>query len=217
MDEQMWSDDPWSEGFWDERYRSRETLWSGNVNPQLVAEADGLAPGRALDAGCGEGADAIWLAERGWHVDAVDVSPVALERGAAFARATGAEVAERINWRHEDLKSWVPEEIAYDLVSAQFFLHMPTELRQVVFRALAAAVAPGGSVLVVGHHPADLPAGHAASTHPELFFTAPDIAALLDPRHWDILVSETRERSATHADGHPATVHDTVLRARRSA
>ena len=215
MDEQTKSEDLWSEAFWDDRYRSRGTIWSGNVNPQLATEATGLAPGRALDAGCGEGADAIWLAERGWHVDAVDVSSVALERCAAFAREAGVDVAQRISWMHRDLTNWVPAEAAYDLVSAQFFLHMPKELRESIFRALAAAVAPGGSVLIVAHHPSDLPPDHPESTRRELFFTAPDLAALLDPIVWEIPVGEVRARSATRADGHPATVHDTVLRAVR--
>ncbi len=98
-----------NERSWDERYRSRSTLWSGNPNAHLVSEASGLAPGAALDVGSGEGADAIWLAERGWRVTAVDFSSVALERGAARAVEVGADVAQRIDWLHEDLTDWVPQ------------------------------------------------------------------------------------------------------------
>ncbi len=201
------------EVFWDERYRSADALWSGNPNPQLVAEAADLDPGAALDAGCGEGADAIWLAERGWRVTAVDVSTVALERGAAQAVERGAAVARRIDWRHEDLTKWVPAEASYDLVSAQF-MHLPKNPRESLFRALAAAVAPGGSLLIVGHHPSDLQTIPRPPL-PELFFTASDVAALLDPHEWDIVVSAARERGATDPAGRTVTIHDAVLRARR--
>ncbi len=203
-----------NEEFWDERYRSRGALWSGNPNPQLVTEAADLAPGTALDVGCGEGADAIWLAERGWRVTAVDVSTVALERGAAQAAERDAAVARRINWLHEDLTAWVPAEASYDLVSAQF-MHLPKKPREALFRALAAAVAPGGSLLIVGHHPSDLQTTIPRPPLPELLFTASDIVALLDPRGWDIVVSAARERGATDPDGRAVTIHDAVLRASR--
>jgi len=203
------------EAFWNERYRSRDALWSGNPNPQLVAEAADLVPGTALDVGCGEGADAIWLAERGWRVTAVDFSVVALERGAAQAAERGAAVARRIDWRHEDLTAWVPAEASYDLVSAQFFLHLPKEPREAIFRVLAASVAPGGSLLIVGHHPSDLQTTIPRPPLPELFFTASDVAALLDTHGWDIAVNAARERGATDPQGRTVTIHDAVLRARR--
>jgi len=101
-------------------------------------------------------------------------------------------------------------------VSAQFFLHLPTRLREAIFRALAAAVAPGGSLLIVGHHPSDL----KIIPRPlplDLFFTVSDIAALLDPHGWDIVVSAARERSADDPAGRPVTIHDAVLRAQRRA
>ena len=84
--------------FWDERYRSKEQVWSGNPNPHLVEQIADIAPGTALDVGCGEGADAIWLAARGWQVTAADVSQVALDRGARFAAEAGSDVAARITW-----------------------------------------------------------------------------------------------------------------------
>ena len=107
-----------SRAFWEDRYSSRSALWSGNPNPHLVSEVSDLSPGTALDAGSGEGADAIWLAERGWQVTAVDFSAVALERGAAQAAARGADISGRIAWLHQDLIEWVPAEASYDLVSA---------------------------------------------------------------------------------------------------
>ena len=91
---------------YDELYRSAPAVWSGRPNRQLVVEAADLRPGTALDAGSGEGGDALWLAERGWRVTAVDFSPVALERGAARAAERG--LADRIEWRHEDLDAHEP-------------------------------------------------------------------------------------------------------------
>src|SRR5205814_628062 len=112
------------EAAWEERYRTQPKIWSGRPNPQLVAEATGLTPGRALDVGCGEGADAVWLAQRGWTVTAVDISTTALERAAAHAADAGSQVAERITWTHADLRDHRPTEGAFDLVSAQF-MHLP--------------------------------------------------------------------------------------------
>ncbi|MGH3274513.1 MAG: class I SAM-dependent methyltransferase [Streptosporangiaceae bacterium] len=196
--------------FWDERYRSADRLWSGQPNAQLVAQAGELAPGQALDAGCGEGADAIWLASHGWTVTAVDVSAVALERGAAHARAHDGEVAERISWRREDLLTWAPEPLACDLVSAQY-MHLPS----LPFAALAAAVRPGGTLLVVGHHPDDVYVNVGRPEGLSSFPSAEELAATLDSGSWDIVVAAAIERPATDLDGGPVTVKDTVLRATR--
>ena len=200
--------------FWDELYRSLSAVWSGDPNPQLVAEISDLTPGTALDAGCGEGADAIWLAERGWHVTAADISPVALERARAFASNVSDDVARRIDWLHADLLNWSPPAESYDLVSAQF-MHPPTAPRETLFRRLAAAVKPHGTLLVVGHHPSDLQTTAKRPPLPELLFTAADVAALLEPNNWDIIVETSRERTTTDPAGRTITIHDAVLRARR--
>jgi len=201
------------EAFWDERYRTGSAIWSGHPNPQLVAEAAVLAPGSALDVGCGEGADAIWLAEHGWRVTAADISAVALERGAARARVVGAEVVQRITWLHADLTEGVPA--SYDLVSAQF-MHLLPEQREPLYRRLAESVAPGGTLLVVGHHPSDLRGSVPRPPVPELFFTASEIAASLPPADWVIVVDEARARPTVDPDGRTTTVCDAVLRARRA-
>jgi SAM-dependent methyltransferase len=198
--------------FWDDRYRSAGRLWSGQPNPQLVAQAAGLAPGQALDAGCGEGADAIWLASRGWTVTAVDVSAVALERAAAHAAAQGDEIAGRIAWRREDLLTWDPGSRRFDLVSAQF-MHLPDADSR--HARLAAAVRPGGTLLIVAHHPDDARVNVGRPGHVHRFPSAAQLAAALDPGDWEILVATAVGRSATDLDGQPVTVQDTVLRARR--
>ncbi|CCW13049.1 class I SAM-dependent methyltransferase [Rhodococcus aetherivorans] len=202
------------EELWDERYRSRPALWSGEPNRHLVGEAAELEPGLALDVGCGEGADAIWLARRGWRVDGVDVSGVALRRAAEHADRAGAEIAGRITWLHENLTAWDPGRGRYDLVSAQY-MHLPPPERDVLFRGLAEAVAPGGTLLIVGHHPTDLQTTVPRPPRPELFFTGADVVALLDPDGWDVVTEAAVARSVTDPDGRAVTVRDTVVRARR--
>ena len=206
--------DPFSQEAWDERYRSRDALWSGNPNPHLVAEAGDLIPGHALDVGAGEGADAIWLASRGWHVIAVDLSTVALERACAHADRAGPDIARRIDWVHDDVTSWDPGTGRYDLVSVQY-MHLPPAPRKAMLEQLATAVAPGGSLLIVGHHPSDLHTTVQRPHTPELLFTGDDIAAELDPGRWTIITNAAPERTATDPDGNAVTVHDTVLRATR--
>jgi thioredoxin reductase/SAM-dependent methyltransferase len=198
---------------WEERYRAKPALWSGRANPQLVAEAADLTPGRALDVGSGEGADAIWLAERGWQVTAVDIATTALERAAAHAAAAGPGIAARITFTHADLRAQPPAEKAYDLVSAQF-MHLPPQPRRAMFAGLAAAVAPGGTLLIVGHHPADLRTTVHRLHFPEMMFTAEEVAASLDAGEWEVR-AETRSRAVTDPDGRDITIRDAVLVARR--
>lgn len=199
---------------WDDRYRSKPKVWSGQPNPQLVAEASGLEPGHALDLGCGEGADAIWLASRGWTVTALDVSAVALERAAAHATETGH--GSRIKWVEQDLATWVPEE-QYELVNAQF-LHSTLLPWQQALHLAAAAVRTGGTLLIVGHHPEGLPTwGNHHSA--EKYFTAEEVAQELgiEAPEWQLDVLDSRRRSATGPDGEPAELTDAVLRATRLA
>jgi SAM-dependent methyltransferase len=202
--------------FWDERYGSAGRLWSGQPNQQLVEQACDLAPGTALDAGCGEGADAIWLASRGWTVTAVDVSAVALERAAAQAAAAGDEIASRVTWQREDLLSWDPGWQRFDLVSAQF-MHLPGAALKSVHGRLAAAVRPGGTLLVVAHHPDDMRANVGRSGPLHLFPSADELAAGLDPARWQVLTATAIGRPAVDLDGRDVMVRDTVLRAARRA
>ncbi|MGN7149503.1 class I SAM-dependent methyltransferase [Arthrobacter sp. SAFR-179] len=210
---------------WDERYSSRARLWSGKPNPQLVREAGGLRPGKALELGCGEGADAIWLAQQGWSVTAVDVSAVALERAhshelAELAResvyASNGDIGSRIAWQQADLTQWKPD-TSYDLVTSQF-LHSQELDWRVPLRTAAAAVKPGGTLLVVGHHPDRLPPwGNDHHNHMEMFYSGDDLVRELglDGPGWQIEVLTSRERPATGPDGQEATIADVVLRATR--
>ncbi|WP_159706179.1 cyclopropane-fatty-acyl-phospholipid synthase family protein [Arthrobacter sp. 18067] len=199
---------------WDGMYRERAKIWSGNPNPQLVAEVTGLTPGKALDLGSGEGGDAIWLAQQGWTVTALDVSAVALERAAAHAAEAGQ--AERITWQQQDLTEWEPEPV-FDLVSAHF-LHSPLLPWRDSVALAAAAVAPGGTLLIVGHHPHGLPSW---SHHHDsgMFFTPEQLAGALrlDREPWFVNVLTDRARTVAGPNGESGSTLDTVLRATKHA
>jgi len=205
------ADERFTAAFWDERYGTADRLWSGAPNTQLVAEAADLEPGTALDAGCGEGSDAHWLAARGWRVTALDVSAVALRRGAAHAPP---DVADRIRWQQADFRTWEPGDEAFDLVSAQF-LHFPSALRRRVYAHLAAAVAPGGTLLIVAHEPSELHTGMGHDHPRDMFVSARQLAADLDPSAWEVLVTDSRPRVGRTDDDREVPISDAVLRARR--
>ena len=210
---------------WDERYRTKARLWSGKPNPQLVREAGGLRPGKALELGCGEGADAIWLAQQGWSVTAVDVSAVALERAhsqelAELAResvnASNGDIRSRITWQQADLTQWQPGD-SYDFVTSQF-LHSQELDWRTPLRTAVSAVKPGGTLLVVGHHPDRLPPwGADHHNHRDMFYTADDLVRELGlgGPEWQIEVRTSRERPVTGPEGQEATIADVVLRATR--
>lgn len=194
--------------FWDDRYRSRDQLFSGNPNGVLVTETAGLPAGRALDVGCGEGADACWLARRGWEVTAADISRVALQRAAASC----ADLADRVAWTRADLAVTPPEAAAFDLVSVQYF-PLPRQPGPAALYGLLAAVAPDGTLLIAGHDLADLPPDREHGTDPADYYQPGEIARVLDGT-WTIVANETRPRTAPAPAGTHHT-HDTVLRARR--
>lgn len=201
-----------AEDWWDARYRESSRVWSGRPNLILAREVPGLKPGTALDLGCGEGADAIWLAQRGWRVTAADVSGVALERAARFAAEAG--VADRIDFQRHDFAESIPAG-TYDLVSAHY-LHAYHGLpRERVLRAAARAVPPGGTLLIVGH------AGWASwqHDHPEdVHFPTPrEVLDSLDlaAGEWEVELCEEFERAQDSPDGTPGTRTDNVLRVRR--
>lgn len=199
--------------FWEQRYAGVDRVWSGRVNATLAAVVSDLIPGRALDLGCGEGGDVIWLAENGWHATGVDLSPTAITRGRATADERG--VASRTTFIAADLASYSTSE-AFDLVTASF-LQSPVELpRERILRAATSFVAPGGRLLIVGHAEAPpwAPPGHAH----DMVFPTPegDLTALgLDATHWRTLVCEVRERAVTAPDGTPARLLDSVVLVQR--
>src|ERR1700756_5119247 len=160
---------------WDARYREKSSLWSGEPNPTLAAEAGELTPGTALEVGAGEGADAIWLARQGWRVTGLDISAVALERAGAHAREAGAPVAERTTWLCAGLLEWEPPRRAYDLVAVHF-LHLTPAKRRRGYGKGADAAAAGGTLRVVAPPPSALRPTAPRPPFPEVFFTGDDLA-----------------------------------------
>ena len=160
---------------WDRRYAAVENLWSARPNRFLVAEVAALEPGRALDLACGEGQNAIWLAERGWRVRGVDYSPVAIGKARARSEREGLDV----DFVEDDLLSYEPEAGAYDLVLL-LYLHLTSDERRNVLARAARALAPHGTLLLLGHDLLNLTEGVGGPSDPDLLYTPDDIVAELD-------------------------------------
>jgi SAM-dependent methyltransferase len=214
--------------YWESRYAEAESIWSGKVNRTLKDVVEPLAPGRALELGCGEGGDALWLASRGWVVTAVDISVTAVERGGRAAASAGI-AADRIRWIAHDLTTWTGEDApAYDLVTASF-LQSPLPLdRAAILRRAASWIVPGGRLVVVSHAApppwsalAHAQAGGHGEAHDhehrhgrDSLFPTPDeeVAALgLPDDRWTVLVSEVRQREATGPSGETAVLDDSLV------
>lgn len=172
---------------------------------ELIAE---LPPGRALDAGCGHGAETMWLAARGWHVTALDFSPSVLAHAQATAASRGEGLTERIDWREGDLARWAPEAEHFDLV-ASFYVHIAGTTEEFVQR-LARGVAPGGALLLVGHRSIDPETGRDTGATGQRQVTVDEVRAALDPSEWQCVVTEERPRVVVGSG------LDTVVLARRT-
>lgn len=200
--------------FWEQFYGDRQRVWSGRVNSRLAEVVCSLPPGRALDLGCGEGADAVWLAERGWQVVAVDISATALGRARAVAEERN--IASRIAFERHDLSESFPDG-RYDLVSAQF-LHSPARLdRDAVLCRAAGAVSAGGMLLIVDHAAAPPWADEHARDHE--FPTVEGVLAALPLTDTGLrpVRAESVERQVTGPDGQVGTVTDNIIVLRRDS
>ncbi len=193
---------------WDQRYSGPEKIWSGQPNPQLVAEVSALTPGLALDLGCGEGGDVIWLAQQGWTVTGADFSAAGLARAARRAKAAG--VADRIDWWQVDARTFDAGSRRFDLVTTHF-LH-PGGLMVDVVRRLATAVVPGGHLLVVGHAPSEAFAQLSAEQHRAMWHAEDLLPALVD--NFEPVVVEERPR-VVERDGKTVEIGDATLLVRR--
>jgi len=193
---------------WDRRYAGRELLWTARPNRFLVAETEALAPGRALDLACGEGRNAVWLAERGWRVTAVDFSGVALAKGRELAAARGVAV----DWVRADLLEHRPEPYGFDLV-AILYLQLTAPERRTVLRRAADAVAPGGTLVLVAHDSSNLDHGCGGPQSPSVLYTPADVAADLDGSGLALERADVVERPV---EGEGVAL-DALVRARRPA
>ena len=192
---------------WDERYAATELVWTAEPNRFVVEELAGETPGRALDLGSGEGRNAIWLAGQGWQVTAVDFSSVGLAKAAKLAAARGVAVS----WEHADLRQYHPAPGAYDLVLLAY-IHLPPGEFAAVLATAASALAPGGTLLVVGHDVANLSEGYGGPQDPEILHRADDIVSALPGLA--IRRSGQARRLVHAADGDQIAI-DTVVRAQR--
>ncbi len=218
--------------YWDQIWQGDRATSMGTSppNPHLMQEVSDLAPGTALDAGCGAGAEAIWLAARGWQVTAADIAAAALDRAAE--RATASGVAERVQWVQADLSVWHPD-ARYDLVTTHYAHPAMPQLE--FYDRIASWVAPGGTLLIVGHLHHDGAGGDGHSNHDatggdrhghahghggdqppaSASATAAAITARLDPVGWKVVTAQESHRTLSDHGDHEVTLHDVVVRATR--
>lgn len=211
------------ETFWDQRYREATAVWSGNVNTALadvVRERD-LEPGRALDLGSGEGADALWLAQNGWQTTGLDISTVAVQRAQAAAKAQGFSEAQ-VRFEAADLLSGWRSDLTFDLVTASFLQSPVAFDRQRALQIAQDLVAAGGRLLVISHasFPPWAKAHHEAVDHDHKHETTTPETELellrFDERRWSVEIAELRSREITAPNGDQVSLDDTVILARRT-
>jgi len=160
---------------WDERYRADELVWPSRPNQFLVEEVGALPPGRALDLACGEGRNALWLAEKGWAVTGVDFSRVGLSK----ARRLAADRGLQVDFVEADVLDWAPPAASFDLVVVMY-LHLPAPSRRRALQSAARALAPRGTLLVVGHDSTNLEEGYGGPKDPAVLFSPEEIVRDLD-------------------------------------
>lgn len=197
---------------WDARYSDDEYEWSMHPHQFVAAELDGLPPGRALELAAGEGRNSVWLAERGWLVTAVDFSRVGLDKGRKLSAAHGVGDGQ-VDWVVADLSEYTPARSAFDLVLIAY-LQVGAALRGQVLAGAAAALVPGGTLLVVGHDLANLSEGAGGPSSPDVLYTPEAITAALSGLR---IVRAERVRRTVERDGTQATAVDTLVRAERPA
>ncbi len=194
---------------WDKRYSQNDLVWGWAPNELLVNEVSDMEPGRSLDMACGEGRNAIWLASIGWKSTGIDFSSEGIKKGMQMADQLGVEV----EWLEADLRKWEPPESAYDLIVSLYVHMMPDEIGKVHKNAIA-ALAPGGTIIVIGHDLTNLTEGYGGPPFPDVLFTPERIAQDLDQ-----LVIEKAERvnRTVKTDEGEKTAIDTLVRAHMPA
>jgi SAM-dependent methyltransferase len=197
-------------GAWDDRYRERELVWSGEPNVFVAEEVADLAPGRALDLAAGEGRNAIWLAQRGWEVEAVEFSEVALDKAAALAAGAGVTLA----LTHADLTDLPPLARA-DLVLVAY-LHLPRAAAADVLRHAAGLVRSGGTFLLVAHARRNLEDGWGGPQDPDVLPEVHDVLAVVEAAGLEVRRAEEVTRRVVTDEGDRDAI-DVLVRATRAA
>jgi SAM-dependent methyltransferase len=192
---------------WNARYAGSELLWTAEPNRRFASEVEGLEPGHALELACGEGRNAVWLAEQGWRVTGVDFSDVALAKAEQLAASRGVEV----EWVVADVLEYASMRRAFDLV-AMLYLHLPPGELARVIRSAVDALAPDGTLIVLGHDTTNLTEGHGGPRDASVLFTPKDVVAQLE----GLVVERAETVHRTVAlEGGEATAIDALVRARR--
>jgi SAM-dependent methyltransferase len=194
---------------WDERYAGDDLVWSAEPNRFLVAEVETLPPGRALDLACGEGRNAVWLAERDWEVTGVDFSNVGLDKARRLAEARGVPA----RWELADVTEYTPAPQSFDLVIVMY-LHLPEAARRVAFRHAAASVAAGGTLLIVGHDITNRSDGFGGPSDTAVLYGPEDVVADLDGL--EAVKAERVRRPVPTDDGEKIAI-DVLVRAARTS
>lgn len=199
---------------WDNKYKDSELLWSADANIWVKELTQDLPAGTALDLAAGEGRNALWLVARGWQVTAVDFSEVALQRARKLADEHLGPDAGRLTTLKADVETWVPQARSFDLVLVAY-LHLQVPQRRSAMRLAAEAVAPGGTLLVVGHDLENLASGHGGPQDPAVLYRPGDIVTDIEPAGLVVDRSETALRPMTDRNGQPADALDALVLARR--
>lgn len=183
---------------WDERYAATALVWSAGPNAVVAAECADLSPGLAVDLAAGEGRNAIWLAQQGWDVTAVDYSRVGLDKGARLAADVGTGDGT-VHWVHADATTWVGADLDLALIA---YLQLPRDQRAAAHRNAIRALRPGGTFLLVAHDSSNLTQGTGGPQDPAVLMTAEDVLSDLDPAPYDVVRAERVARTVTTDDGH---------------
>lgn len=196
--------------YWEQRYSGSERVWSGKVNATMASVVAELSPGTAIDLGCGEGGDVLWLAEQGWTALGLDISATAVRRARDEAAARGLDGA---SFEAIDLDAWEPEPASVDLVTASFFQSNVALDRTAILRRAMTALRPGGRLVSVSH--AAPPSW--AKDHPAKMVSVQEEAEQLvgSSEEWEVELAEERPRAATAPDGSAGEHLDAVLMLRR--
>ena len=204
---------------WDLRYSESELVWSARPNQFVESELAGLSPGRAIDVATGEGRNAIWLADRGWDVTAVDFSLVGLDKGRTLQTRHERGRDLHIEWVHADVLEYDPGSAGYDLALLAY-LQLPAEERRTAVRRAFLSLRDGGTLFVVAHDSTNLTEGTGGPQYPEVLYTAEDVLADLDGERFDVVRAErvTREVPApAESPGQaPRTAYDALVRVVRA-
>ncbi len=195
---------------WNERYRTKELVWTGEANRFVVAETADLPPGRMLDLAAGEGRNAVWFAERGWQATAVDFSDVAMAKAKELAAARGVSLTAEV----ADVTTYRPAAGVYDLALI-CYLQVPADDRKAVVANAAEALAPGGTLLVVAHDRSNLDGGWGGPSSPDVQATPGEVRALVEAAGLIVTKAEVVERPVETPDG-PRVAFDHVVVGRRS-